>query len=107
MLLALLDMSTAFDIVDHKILLERLDKTFEIRQDALKWISSYLSGRTQSVVMSDFSSQISSVKYGIPQSSVLGTLLFILYKGELEGIICSHELSSYCYADDCQLFFFC
>ena len=51
--LALLDMNAAFDTVDHQILFERLDKTFDIRHDALKWISSYLTGRTQSVVMSD------------------------------------------------------
>ena len=98
-LLELLDMSAAFDTVDYEILLERLDKTFGIRQDALKWISSYLSGRMQSVVMSDSSSQLSPVTYGVPQVSVLGLLLFILYTDEMKGIaMCSH-------ANDSQLFF--
>jgi len=103
----MLDMSAAFDTVDHDILRQRLDRTYGIRKDALKWISSYLSGRTQSVVMKNSNSPITQLKYGVPQGSVLGPLLFILYTGELENIILGHGLTSYSYADDCQIFFYC
>ena len=87
-LLALLDRTAMSDTIDHQILLEWLDKTFGIFQDALKWISSYLSGHMQSVVMSDSSSQLSLVKYGV-HKTMFGPLLFILYTGELDGIIYS------------------
>jgi hypothetical protein len=106
-LLALLDMSAAFDTVDHNILQQRLDRTYGIRHAALKWITSYLTGRTQSVVAGGSSSPSMQLKYGVPQGSVLGPLLFILYTGELQEIISKHGLISFCYADDCQIFFFC
>ena len=58
--------------------------------------------------MSDFSSQLSPFRYGVPQGSGFGPLLFILYTfGKLEGIIRSDGVSSFYYADGCQLFFFC
>jgi hypothetical protein len=106
-LLALLDMSAAFDTVDHDILQQRLENTYGVRKGALRWISSYLAGRTQSVVCDGVCSPSERLKYGVPQGSVLGPLLFILYTGELEQIIAGHGLISFCYADDCQIFFFC
>jgi hypothetical protein len=106
-LLALLDMSVAFDMVDHDILRHRLENAYGVKKDALKWISSYLAGRTQSVVRDGFCSPSVQLKYGVPQGSVLGPLLFILYTGELERLIAGHALISFSYADDCQIFFFC
>jgi hypothetical protein len=57
--------------------------------------------------MKGSSSPITQLKYGVPQGSVLGPLLFIMYTGELETIISKYGLISYSYADDCQIFFYC
>ena len=105
--LTLLDISAAFDTVDHEILLRRRDATYGIRNGALMWIASYLSGHTEKVHVNGYTSPYVPLKYDVPQNSVLGSLLFIMYTGELEHIINSQELSSYCYAEDCQLSFFC
>ena len=83
-LLALLDMSAAFDTVDHSIFLRRLDKTYGIRGEALRWIESYLTDRTQRFCIQGTSSNDVPLLYGVPQGSVLCPLLFILYTGELE-----------------------
>ena len=106
-LLALLDMSAAFDTVDHSILLRRLDKTHGIRGGTLRWIESYLTDRTQRVCIQGTSSNDVPLLYRLLQGSVLGPLLFILYIGELEQIINSHGLLAYTYADDNQISFFC
>ena len=103
-LLTFLDMSAAFDL---EILLRRLDATFGIRNGAIMWIASYLSDRTEKVHVTGYTSPYVLLKYGVPQGSVLGSLLFIMYTGELKHIINSHGLLSSCYANDCQLSFFC
>ena len=82
--LLLLDLSAAFDMVDHSILLGRLEQCFGIKGTALSWIKSYLSNRSQCVVISDTNtdgSKSSSVplSFGIPQGSVLGPILLTLY----------------------------
>ena len=78
-LLTLLDLSAAFDTIDHTILLERLKISFGIDGVVLDWIRSYLSDRKQKVkVNNDISSEI-PVKYGVPQGSVLGPLHFSMY----------------------------
>ena len=73
-LLALLDMSAAFDTIDHKILIDRLSKTFGITGSALNWFVSYLTGRSQSVLIDDHSSDVMSLDFGVPQGSVLGPI---------------------------------
>jgi len=72
-------MTTAFDTVDHSVLLERLSHTFRIKDGAVDWFTSYLSDRSQSARLRDGQSPFCPVPYGIPQGSVLGPLLFILY----------------------------
>ena len=67
-LLALLDMSAAFDTVDHSILLCRLDKTYGIRDGALRWIESYLTDRTQQVCIQGTSSNDVPLLYGVPRA---------------------------------------
>ena len=106
-LLALLDMSAAFDTVDHSILLRRLNKTYGIRGGAQRWIESYLTDHTQRVCIQGTSSNDVPLLYEVPQGSVLGPLLFILYTGELEQIINSHGLLAYSYADNNKISFFC
>ena len=88
--------SAAFDTIDHSILLERQSSWFGITSYALSWIKSYLLDRSFSVNIQSSKSSSYQLLYGVPQGSVLGPLLFILYPTSSS----SHEL----YADDTQLY---
>ena len=102
-LLTLLDLSAAFDTIDHTILLTRLQHTFGISDTALSWFSSYLSDRKQTVLINGIYSQSAHLTCGVPQGSVLGPVLFTLYASPLSTIIESHSLKHHFYADDTQL----
>jgi len=106
-LLGLLDLSSAFDTVDHNILLTRLDVSFGVKSTALEWFQSYLTDRTQVVRVAGCSSKTSRLRCGVPQGSILGPLLFIIYASPVIDIIRRHGLLSHCYADDTQLHFYC
>lgn len=103
-LLSLLDMSAAFDTVDHDILLDRLSTSFGFRGSVLSWVESFLRGRTQKVVYGDASSSTTIVQCGVPQGSVLGPLLFLLYTADIPIIINKFGLGVHIYADDTQLY---
>ena len=77
--LVLLDMSAAFDTIDHSILTERLHKSFGISGDALTWMISYLRQRNQQVVIGTTPSDDVKIEFGVPQGSVLGPKLYSLY----------------------------
>lgn len=102
--LVLLDLSAAFDTVDNNILLTRLSDYFGLSDSALNLLTSYLSSRTQSVVIDSVSSIPTVLKTGVPQGSVLGPLLFSLYTTPLSHLLESKNVSFHFYADDTQLY---
>ena len=98
-----LDFSKAFDSVPHQKLLYLL-KSFKIAPNILAWISDYLSGRTQQVIVDGFLSESCSVTSGVPQGSVLGPLLFLLYLEDLLKMLLNHtQVNAYAFADDLKL----
>lgn len=103
-ILILLDFSSAFDTIDHELLLLRLQQRFGLGGTVLHWFRSYLDLRTQMVTISNHESSTHPCKYGVPQGSVLGPILFTLYVAPMEDIINSHALRGMMYADDTQLF---
>ena len=105
--LVLLDLSAAFDSVDHATLIERLSITCGLNEHALSWISSYLHGRTQQVVYNNSTSNMAAVTCGVPQGSVLGPMLFTLYIADLAPLIERHQLVPNLYADDKQVAGYC
>ncbi len=101
-LLLLSDLSAAFDTLDHHILLSRLKSQYGIDGVALKWIESYLTQRKQHVMINGEHSEPRVLKYGVPQGSVLGPLLFTNYTAPLSDIADKHGLTIHMYADDTQ-----
>ena len=101
-LLSLLDLSAAFDTVDHEILLRRLHSSFGLDSVALHWFRSYLDDRSQSVLLDDIFTTPRCVLCGVPQGSVLELILCTLYTADLERIVESFGLLHHCYADDAQ-----
>ena len=102
--LVLLDLSAAFDTIDHQILLTRLNTTFGLSDAALSVLSSYLIGRTQQVTVSSEFSASSTLTTGVPQGSVLGPLLFSMYTSPLSNILNNTSVCHHLYADDTQLY---
>ena len=103
MALTLLDISIAFDTIDHTILLRRLD-WFRVAGKTLDWFKSYLTGKWQRIKVGDCLSSKEYLPFGVPQGSVLGPLLFTLYTTPLSSMISGHTIPHHLYGDDSQLY---
>ena len=105
--LALLDFPAAFDTVDHATLLQRLKTTYGLNGTVLKWISSYLNDCTQFVQYGVSTSTQRHITCGVPQRSVLGPILFLLYTADLQRVVEQHRLLPHLYADGTQIYGAC
>ncbi len=103
-IVVLLDLSAAFDTIDHGILLKKLMRDFGITGTALSWLKSYLKDRFFGVKVGDSLSDLLCLLFGVPQGSLLGPILFILYIKQLQRIAENYGLMIQLYADDSQLY---
>lgn len=105
--LVLLDLSSAFDTVDHRTLLTILQSRFSVTNQPLQWFHSYLTGRTQ--VFTTHSSQTLPIPLttGVPQGSSLGPTQFIAYTESTSEIFSSHSVQYHLFADDTQVYDHC
>jgi hypothetical protein len=85
--LALIDLSAAFDTVDHQILLTFLQDTIRIHGSAWNWFHSYLTGQKQQVIIEDVLSELCELLYGVPQGSVMGPIKYCIYTLPIGAII--------------------
>lgn len=97
-----LDLSKAFDTIDHGILLQKLDR-YGIRGICLNWFESYLSDRLQFTSFNNIKSKLQTVRCGVPQGSILGPLLFIIYMNDISLV--SKKAEVVLFADDTNIFF--
>ena len=100
----MLDLSAAFDTINHVLLLERLQHRYGIGGTVLKWFKCYLHNRQQSLVIKNTFSSSKPLLYDVPKGSVLGPLLFSLYFAPIEDLIVAHGFDLMIYADDTQIY---
>ena len=102
-ILVFLDLSAAFDTVDHQILLSDFNN-YCIEGPAFRLLESYLLNRTQSVIIGESVSEPKPLSCGVPQGSVLGPILFLIYTSTIVFLLDAHGVSYHFYADDSQLY---
>ena len=100
--LMLLDLSAAFDTVDHSVLLEVLYRRFGITGKALGWFDAFLNDRHQTVHFGGTASDDTMLLFGVPQGSVLGPKVFSQYAEDVADIFRRHNVHHYLFADDMQ-----
>lgn len=102
--LVLIDLSSAFDTVDHSILLNTMQNSFGITETALSWFTSYLESRSQSIIIDSVTSDAFQLDKGVPQGSCLGPILFTEYASPLFDVIMQNRQHAHGYADDHQIY---
>ena len=95
-----LDLSAAFDTVDHAILLKILENTYGIKGGALQWFRDYLQNRQTRVLIRDTMSEDKDLPFSVPQGSCAGPVLYNIYASTLEGTIKNFKTELIGYADD-------
>ena len=96
--LIMLDLSSAFDTLDHDVMLDRLEHMFGIQGSALGWIRSYFQGRTQCVSVDGSKSSRVELTFAVPQGSILGPKKYTYYSRPIGNIIKDHNMDYICYA---------
>jgi hypothetical protein len=103
-MVSLLDFSAAFDTIDHDVLYRRLKDSYGVTGDALDWVKSYFSNRSQAVNINGNISPPLSLDYGMPQGSVFGPFSFPKYSSPIAQIAIKHGVLYHLYADDTQMY---
>ena len=102
--LLLLDLSSAFDTIDHDSLPDRLEHRYGLAGTALKWFRSYLIDRSYCVMIGEAESSVHKIPWGVPQGSVCGAPLFTFYTAPLSDIMTRLNVNHTMYADDTQVY---
>ena len=102
--LTLLDLSGAFDTIDHFLLYDCLHDCFGLDGTVLLWIKSYLSNRKQKIKICDSFSEVVILPFGVPKGSILGPLLLTLYTSPLSQVISKFNVTHHLYADVAQIY---
>ena len=105
--LVMLDLSAAFDTIDHALMLNHFETNMSISGCALQWLKFYLESRVYQVNIDGVLSETHKLDFGVPQGPVLGPLCFILYTSPVGKIIHKHGINFHFYADDTQMYISC
>ena len=100
----LLELSAAFDTIDHSNLFELLSRSFGIGGMAMLWLRSYLADRTQVIEINNLFLDPKGLYFGVAQRAVFGPVLFTLYTRPLNKLACHSQIQHHLYADDTQLY---